>query len=158
MAAILAVIGIAVAHVIAVGQAPRGRSVGWKDYGGGPDSSKFVAIDQVTKANVSQLKVAWTYATGDTAVYSFNPLVVDDVMYVMARNNSIVALDATAGKEIWIHDNLRGIARRGINYWESADRGDRRLVFQMNSYLQAIDAKTGQSILTFGNNGLVDLR
>jgi quinoprotein glucose dehydrogenase len=130
----------------------------WRDYGGGPDSSKFVALDQITKSNVSQLKVAWTYPTGDSLNYQFNPIVVDNVMYVLARNSSLVALDATTGKEIWIHANLRGIARRGINYWESVDRKDRRLLFQMNNYLQAIDALTGKSILTFGSNGLVDLK
>jgi quinoprotein glucose dehydrogenase len=136
----------------------RGTTIGWTDYGGGPDSSKYVRATQITKANVRDLRVGWTYPTGDRVLYSFNPLVVDRVMYVMARNNSLVALDATSGKEIWIHENLRGIARRGINYWESADRQDRRLLFQMNNFLEAIDARTGKSILTFGTNGLVDLR
>ena len=102
--------------------------------------------------------MAWTYPAGDTLNYQFNPIVVDNVMYVLAKNNSLVALNATTGEEIWIHANLRGIARRGVNYWESADRKDRRLLFQMNNYLQAIDAQTGKSILTFGNNGLVDLK
>ena len=79
-------------------------------------------------------------------------------MYVLAKNSSLVALNAVTGKEIWIHANLRGITSRGINYWESKDRKDRRLLFQMNNYLQAIDALTGKSILTFGNKGLVDLK
>ena len=79
-------------------------------------------------------------------------------MYVLAKNSSLVALNAETGKEIWIHANLRGITGRGINYWESKDRKDRRLLFQMNNYLQAIDALTGKSILTFGNKGLVDLK
>ena len=79
-------------------------------------------------------------------------------MYVLAKNNSLVALNATTGEEIWIHANLRGIARRGVNYWESADRKDRRLLVQMNNFLQAIDAQTGKSILTFGDKGLVDLK
>src|SRR5690349_18938233 len=110
----------------------------WNDYGGGPEGSKFVDLQQITKANVSQLKVAWIYPTGDENAYLFNPIVVDNVMYVLARNNSLVAIDATTGKEIWVHENLRGIAARGINYWESKDRKDRRLLFQMNNYLQAI--------------------
>ena len=29
-------------------------------------------------------------------------------MYVLAKNNSIVALDAATGKEIWTHENARG--------------------------------------------------
>lgn len=130
----------------------------WRDYGGGPDQSKYVELDQITPENVRDLEVAWFYPTGDDNVYQFNPLIVDSVMYVLAKDNSLVALDARTGEELWIHAHLRGIARRGINYWESADRSDRRLLFQMNDYLQAIDARTGASILSFGENGLVDLR
>jgi quinoprotein glucose dehydrogenase len=130
----------------------------WRDYGGGADSSHFVALDKITKANVTQLEVAWTYPTGDNRGYIFNPLIVDNVMYVLAKNSSLVALDAASGKEIWIHENLPGLASRGISYWENPDRSDRRLIFAINNHLQEIDARTGQSILTFGNNGLVDLR
>ena len=130
----------------------------WKEYGGGPDNSHFVDLKQINKSNVNQLEVAWIYPTGDTRSYVFNPIVVDNVMYVMARNSSLVALDAATGKEIWIHENLPGLATRGIAYWESKDRKDRRLIFAINSHLQEIDARTGKSILTFGNNGLVDLR
>jgi quinoprotein glucose dehydrogenase len=36
-------------------------------------------------------------------------------------------------KEIWIHENLPGLATRGIAYWESKDRKDRRLIFAINS-------------------------
>jgi len=130
----------------------------WKDYGGGPDQSKYFVLDEIDKSNVDQLQVSWMYSTGDDNIYQFNPIVVDTVMYVLAKNNSLVALNAVTGEEIWIHANLRGIARRGINYWESKDRKERRLLFQMNDYLQAIDARTGKSILTFGKNGLVDLK
>jgi len=130
----------------------------WRDYGGGPDQSKFVEVDEINKSNVNQLEVAWFYPTDDNKAYQFNPLIVGNTMYVLAKNNSIVALDATTGKEIWIHANLQGIAYRGLNYWESKDGKDKRLIFQMNNYLQAIDATTGKSILTFGTNGLTDLK
>jgi quinoprotein glucose dehydrogenase len=130
----------------------------WKDYGGGADNSHYVDLKQINKSNVNQLEVAWVYPTGDNRSYVFNPVIVDNVMYVMARNSSLVALDAATGKEIWIHENLPGLATRGIAYWESKDRKDRRLIFAINNYLQEIDARTGKSILTFGKNGLVDLR
>src|SRR6266699_2475028 len=130
----------------------------WMDYGGGPDSSHFVAFDQINKSNVNQLEVAWTYPTGDGRSYLFNPIVVDNVMYVLARNSSLVALDAATGKEIWIHENLPGLTTRGIAFWQSKDRNDRRLIFTINNFIEEIDARTGKSILTFGNNGLVDLR
>ena len=131
---------------------------GWKDYGGGPDQSKYVVAEDINKNTVGQLQVAWSYSTEDSRVYQWNPIIVDTIMYVLAKNSSLVALNVVTGKEIWIHTNLRGITSRGINYWESKDRKDRRLLFQMNNYLQAIDALTGKSILTFGNKGLVDLK
>src|SRR6185437_6716703 len=109
-------------------------------------------------ANLNQLHIAWTYPTGDDAAYVFNPIVVDNVMYVLARKNSLVALDAATGKEIWIHENLPGLTTRGIAYWESHDRKDRRLIFAINNYLEEIDARTGKSILSFGTRGLVNLR
>jgi quinoprotein glucose dehydrogenase len=138
--------------------APHPQHLTWQTYGGGPDQSKFVALDQITKENVAQLEIAWFYPTGDNNTYTFNPIVVDAVMYVLAKNNSLVALDAATGEEIWIHANLTGTPRRGLTYWESPDRSDRRILFVLNDYLQAIDARTGQSILSFGKNGLVDLK
>jgi quinoprotein glucose dehydrogenase len=131
----------------------------WREYGGGPDQSKYTTLNQITKKNVNQLQIAWTYSTGDNVgTYKFNPLVVDNVMYVLAKNNSLVALDATNGKEIWIHTGLNTASKRGMNYWESKDRKDRRLIFCMNNTLQEIDAQTGKSILTFGTDGAVNLR
>jgi quinoprotein glucose dehydrogenase len=128
------------------------------DNGGGPDNSHYTTLNQLTKSNVNDLAVAWSYPSNDNIAYVWNPLIVDDVMYVLARNNSLVALDAATGKEIWIHADLQGIAPRGINYWESKDRRDRRLIFQRNSYLEEIDARTGKSILDFGTEGIVNLR
>src|SRR4026208_863014 len=130
-----------------------------KKWGGdnlaGPDSSNFVASDQIKKANVSQLEVAWFYPY---ATPGFNPIVVDDEIYVLGRGSSLIALDATTGKELWIHEGLAVIQSRVVNYWESEDRKDRRLLFSINSFLQEIDARTGKTILTFGENGIVDLR
>jgi quinoprotein glucose dehydrogenase len=140
--------------VIAAGGAAR-TSKYWWDNLAGPDSSNFVELDQIKKSNVAQLDVAWTYPY---ATPGFNPVVVDDVMYLLGRNSSLIALDATTGKEIWIHEGLGGIVSRGINYWQSADGKDKRLLFSINSFLQEIDAATGKSILTFGENGTVDLR
>ncbi len=130
----------------------------WMDYGGGPDSSHFVELDQINKSNVNRLQIVWNYPTGDNHSYLFNPVIVDNVMYVLARNSSLVALDAGTGKEIWIHENLPGLTTRGIAYWESKDRKERRLIFTINNYLEEIDARTGKSILTFGNRGLVNLK
>ncbi len=128
----------------------------WKSYGGGSHSSQFSALEEINKSNVSQLQVAWTYPV--TGNITFNPVIVDGVMYVQGTGNAIVALDAATGKEIWSHPNQGGIGARGINYWESADRSDRRLFYLNQGNLTAIDVKTGEAISSFGQNGRVDLR
>lgn len=125
----------------------------WKDYGGGPDHSKYVELKQITKANISQLRIDFVYSTNDNLSYLFNPIVVDNVMYVLARNNSLVAVDATTGKEIWIHSNLNGIITRGINFWQSKDKKQKRFIIFLNNTMQAIDAITGKSIADFGESG-----
>jgi len=147
-------------------QAPSSKAVDaavarttWRDYGGGADGAQYSALAQINRSNVSTLEVTWTYPTGDTGNYLFNPVVVDDTMYVLARENSIVALDAATGKERWTYRAGSGrISNRGINYWESADRSDRRLFFAHEQRLKALDARTGTLIRTFGADGAVDLR
>ena len=127
----------------------------WSDNLAGPDSSSYVDLDQIKKSNVDDLEVAWTYPY---AAAGFNPIVVDDVVYVYGRNGSLIALNASTGKEIWIHEGLNGMTSRGINYWQSEDGKERRLLFSINNFLQAVDARTGLSIPTFGVDGIVDLR
>ncbi len=127
----------------------------WRDYGGSPDSSRFVATTHISRANVGQLEVAWTYEAGET---DFNPVVVRGVAYGRGPNDSFVALDAATGKRLWIHEGVKGFNSRGVNYWESRDGKDRRLFFSVNNLLQALDAQTGERIASFGVDGLVDLR
>src|SRR3954467_322237 len=127
----------------------------WHDNLSGPDSSNYVDLDQIKKSNVDDMEVAWTYPY---AAGGFNPIVVDDTVYGSGRNGALVALDASTGKEIWIHEGLNGMTSRGINYWQSDDGKERRLLFSINNFLQAIDARTGLSIPTFGLDGTVDLR
>jgi quinoprotein glucose dehydrogenase len=133
----------------------------WRSYGGSPSGSQYSALHQIDRSNVKKLQIAWTYRTGDDRKYAFNPLVIDRTMYVLAKNNAIVALDAATGKEIWTHPtdpNTTLITNRGLDYWENTDRSDRRLIFAMRNELQELDARTGQPITQFGTNGVVDLR
>ena len=130
----------------------------WSEYLGGADSSQYSALDQINKSNVARLEVAWRYSTGDTRGYRFNPLVLDGTMFVLAKNNSIVALDPATGVEKWLHRNEGAVTDRGMNYWESADRTDRRLLYLNAGMLTAVDARTGNMIASFGDNGRVDVR
>ena len=133
----------------------------WRDYAGSADSAQYSGLRQVNRSNVNRLQVAWTYPTGDGRKYFFNPIVIDELMYVMGKNNSIVALNAATGKEVWSYSpgaDTRIITSRGINYWESKDRTERRLLFASNHFLRAIDARTGKPLSSFGDGGSVDLK
>ena len=130
----------------------------WEQYLGGDDSSQYTALKQINKSTVKQLQVVWTYPTGPRGNYLFDPIVVNGVMYVLANNNSVVALDAATGKEMWTHPNQGAVGARGMNYWESKDHSDRRLLYINAGFLTAIDARTGKTIDSFGDNGRTDLR
>jgi quinoprotein glucose dehydrogenase len=133
----------------------------WSDDEGSADSAQYSALTQINKSNVGQLEQVWFYPDGNNGYrYGFNPLIVDGVMYALGKDNATVALDAVTGKEIWVRDNgqPRGITNRGFNYWESKDRSDRRLLYAVNNRLQAVDARTGKLVTSFGDQGSVDLR
>ncbi len=129
----------------------------WHTYSGGAHAAQFSALQQINKSNVAELEIAWTFPTGDRS-FVFNPIVVDEVMYVLARDNEIVALKADTGEELWAHANEGAVGARGINYWRSADGAERRLVYLNAGFITAIDARTGATVTDFGNNGRVDLR
>ena len=121
-----------------------------------PDSSNLHPYTQITKANVAQLQMAWYYPWGGP---TFSPVFANNLLYGFGRSgSSIVALDPATGEEVWVHQALHGATSKGINYWESEDGKDKRLIFSVNSFMQQIDATTGKTITTFGTNGYVDLR
>ena len=138
-------------------------NTGWTDYLGGPDSSHYSPLKQITPQNVDKLDIAWSYPAGD-GNYTMSPLVVDNIAYVAANRGALVALDATTGKELWSHPfagtGMRvGISsQRGMNYWESKDRSDRRILVTTGGYLYAIDARTGKDIESFADHGRLDLK
>jgi quinoprotein glucose dehydrogenase len=133
----------------------------WRDYAGANDAAQYSSLRQINRSNVARLERVWSFPTGDNSRYSFNPLVAGRTMYVMARKNHIVAIDAATGKELWDYapeNDTRIITNRGLNYWESADGRERRLLFASNHRLRALDAQTGKIIASFGDGGSVDLK
>jgi quinoprotein glucose dehydrogenase len=135
------------------------RYTTWSEYGGSPDDAQYSALKQINKSNVAKLELAWHYAVpGTSGRFGFNPLIVDGKMYVLGAGNAIVALEAATGKQLWSHTVEGRPTDRGINYWQSKDGSDRRLIFSANGALQEINARTGITINTFGNDGKVDLR
>ena len=122
----------------------------WREAGGGGDSAQYSSLKQINKNTVKRLQVDMDYPTNANR---FNPIIVNGVMYVSA-NNKIAALDAATGKEMWVHEI--SVGARGINYWESKDRSDRRLIITGNG-LKELDARTGEPIAAFGQNGVVNM-
>ena len=160
----------AVLAALLCGQAASAQQapISWKDFLGGPSSSHYSPAKQINTSNVSKLDVAWEYPTGDDTTYGFSPLVIDNIAYFAAKQGSLVAVDATTGKELWVRSfttegaapsRFGGIAGlRGANYWESKDRTDRRLFMPVGGYMLAIDALTGKLVDSFADHGKLDLK
>ena len=133
----------------------------WSAYLGNPDASHYSSLTQINRSNVSRLAVAWTFDSGGERPYEFNPLIVGKTMYVLAKNSSVVALDAATGRQLWIYHSEKAALmeiHRGINFWQSSDGSEQRLFIAFNDHLEAIDARTGTLIRSFGKGGRVDLR
>jgi quinoprotein glucose dehydrogenase len=129
----------------------------WSAYLGNADSSQWSGLTQINRQNVSTLKVAWTFPSGNRA-FMFSPLVADGLIYVLAGANELTALDAATGTKVWGRAHPGAVGTRGINYWRSADGKDQRLLYIAAGHITAVNAKTGQPIPSFGINGSVDLR
>jgi quinoprotein glucose dehydrogenase len=127
----------------------------WQSYAGGAHSSQYSALDLINKKNVAKLQVAWTYPITNNSI--FNPVIVDNVMYVPV-GGALAALDAATGKEIWRKEGMAPSGARGMNYWESPDRSDRRFIFLQRGAVVAVNAQNGELITSFGTEGRVDLR
>src|SRR5205823_4271599 len=59
----------------------------WPVYGGGPESMRYSALQQITRQNVTHLKVAWTFDASDgipSSELEVNPIVVNGVLYATA--------------------------------------------------------------------------
>ena len=141
------------------------QTTDWAHYGGATDNNRFSALKQINRSNVSKLRVAWTYDTGDAfpgSEMQCHPLIVGGVMYATTPKLRVVAVDAVTGKEKWRfdpHDGREKIGHsraRGVTYW--ADGADHRIFITARHWLYALNADTGQPISSFGADGKVDLR
>ena len=147
-------------------QAPSSGYTGWQAYGGGNDQIRYSRLDQITRENVGQLQVAWTYDTGDAfdgSEMQCNPITVDGLLYATSPRMRIFALDAATGEERWsFKPTIDGKdpggkhRNRGLMYWSDSD--DARVYAAMKHALFALDAKTGEPIEQFGGKGWIDLR
>ena len=134
------------------------KTTTWSSYLGGPDRNHFSTLSQITKENVSRLKIAWQYEAPDYGQMQMNPIVVDTILYGVTAALRVVALQAETGKEIWRYGDSLQIwhsTSRGVSYWEEGE--DKRILFTKGPELFALNAITGKPITEFGVNGKVDM-
>lgn len=138
-----------------------GAAADWAAYLGGPERNHYSTLSQINTSNVTRLRVAWEYCTGDHGEMQCNPIVVKGVLYGLTASNSVFALDAATGRELWRHSPPHGTSQRnhvlrGVVFW--SDGKDQRILFTSESWLHAIDARTGDPIATFGEGGKTSLK
>jgi quinoprotein glucose dehydrogenase len=151
----------------------------WLAYGRDPGGSRYSPLAQITRANVTQLKVAWTYRTGEAgrkavsaeaAAFEATPLFIDGTLYLSTPFNRVIALDGATGGERWgydpkvdVHIPYGVVTSRGVAAWLDGDRPTgspcrrRILVATIDARLIALDAATGAPCRDFGREGQVDL-
>ena len=87
------------------------------------------------------------------------PIVIDGVMYLPARGNQVLALDADTGKEIWRYEMPRFVSTeaRGVAYWPGEAGVAPRILLTAGPRLLALDAATGRPAAGFGRDGYVEI-
>ena len=138
---------------------PFGR---WTRSQGDNGARRYSSLTQITKENVRDLEMAWTYRSGDGAAnIQCTPIIVDGMLYAPTPGRAIVALDAATGVERWRKqlESPRQVrpqdapARRGLLYWPGDRENAPRILFGAGDWVYAVDPKTGDAIAGFGENG-----
>ena len=151
-------IGVIALGLLSAGLAAQ-SATDWPSTAGDPGAMKYSSVSDITPANVTRLKEAWTYRPGGPS-----PIVVNNILYFVSGPN-VVALNADSGTEAWkfaIRDAAQGGAiRRGMTYWAGdTEHAPRVLVTLGVGTLVQLDAKTGRPVPNVGTidlvNGIMD--
>lgn len=136
----------------------------WPVYHGDPTASHYSQLSQITKENVGQLEMAWTYNSSEQLPEGrtdnqCNPIIIDGVLYGSSPDGYFFAINAATGEEIWQYDfqgRRRSVRVRGTSYW--SDGKEARLFVAIGNNLRALNAKTGELVTSFADGGTLDLR
>ncbi|MGI8992613.1 MAG: PQQ-binding-like beta-propeller repeat protein [Bryobacteraceae bacterium] len=118
----------------------------WPTYHGQLSGNRYSELARINLANVDDLAPAWSFPAGTGQAMETTPVVAGGVMYATAVN-SVFALDARAGRKIWVYSRPRskdlvGDAAGGINRGV-AMLGDRVFLVTDNAHLIALHRLTG---------------
>lgn len=145
----------------------------WAVYGGNEGNQKYSKLHQIDLANVSKLKLAWSFHTGDahqprsssSTWFEATPLYIDGTLYFPTPLGRVIALEPTTGKQLWAFDakvNRDGgygdFAARGVSMWKGSNGQQRIFVATVDARLIALDAASGKLCSDFGDNGEINLR
>jgi quinoprotein glucose dehydrogenase len=152
----------------------------WPAYGRDPGGARFSPLTQITRENVAQLQVVWTYHAGlmdmtgmshRPPALEVTPIVVDGTMYISTPLGIVAALDPATGAERWRfdagvnpHRGYGDFVSRGVSYWRDSRAAQgttcarRIFVATIDARLFALDAGSGKLCAGFGTAGVVDLR
>jgi quinoprotein glucose dehydrogenase len=174
--------GVPLTAAIVLSSAPQPSTTDdWPFYGHDAGGMRYSPLAQITPANVSRLRVAWIFHTGDVSNgsdgrrrsgFETTPLVVDGGLYLTTPFNRVIALDPETGSRRWIFDpavDLRGnygdgLINRGLATWLDPSRRReqpcRRRLYEatLDARLIAIDAANGTPCADFGEAGRISLR
>jgi len=150
------------------------RQVEWLYYGSDQAGTRYSQLADINSTNVQQLHTVWQWKHWETPLKQYEttpgffeatPLMIDGVLYVTTPYNSIAALDAETGKELWRFDGEAyklgqvlsgsGWKLRGTGFWR--DSGRLFIFLNSRNRLFKLDAGTGEPVHTFGNNGEASL-
>ncbi|HUR32554.1 MAG TPA: PQQ-binding-like beta-propeller repeat protein [Vicinamibacterales bacterium] len=167
---VCAVIVLASLAVLVAQRGETGRQVEWLYYGGTPGNQKYSPLTDINPSNIARLQKVWEWKHWETPLEEYGtipgffeatPLMIDGVLYVTTPYNSIAALDAETGRELWRYDGEAyklgqvlsgsGYKLRGTAFWR--DGNNLRLLLNSRSRLIMLDAKSGTPVPSFGNKG-----
>ncbi|MDX1383260.1 MAG: PQQ-binding-like beta-propeller repeat protein, partial [Thermoanaerobaculia bacterium] len=121
----------------------------WLTYNGTYSSQRHSRLDQITAANVADLRLQWIVQNRVAGAWQSNPLVVDGVMYLTQRPNDAMAIDARTGRVFWIYRYTPSPEARvccGSNNRGLAMLGDTLYMGTLDARLIAIDAVAGKPL------------
>jgi quinoprotein glucose dehydrogenase len=161
------------------GAAVAAAGSGWSSYGGDPGGTRYSSLAEINRANVGNLRVAWTFRTGELgqgvkdwtrSAFEATPILHEGTLYLTTSSTDVVAVDAASGALRWRHDSASrkdlhysdGVSR-GVSLWvdDSAPAGApcRARIFAptLDARLLALDAGSGKPCADFGEGGAVNL-
>jgi PQQ-dependent dehydrogenase (methanol/ethanol family) len=120
----------------------------WPSHGRTNDEQRHSPLMQIHRENVSDLGLAWNYATGTRRGMEATPLVVDGTLYATGSWSAVYAIDAASGAPKWTFDpavpKRKGrnaccdVVNRGVAFFDG-----RVYVGTIDGRLIALDAESG---------------